>query len=388
MNRLDDLNRTERYFTSTLLGGLLLYNELDGTRQLLNWLRQHKEFNFTSTKGEDVVKWQETEKLPEHIEVVTELNIKREIGHYGETLAEIDLAELSSKQNVPDVVIVYGKYLIVIEGKFFVKGQSQFMIETQLQMQKEEIVVMVDYLKPQIEYVCHIFLGPQNMEGMQNCELCLTWKDIEEFSAELLGQDHYITIRLKNANQRYAECNVSFSGERINYSSSCSYDQIKELCGQEGNKIRVGFQGGEKALIVADHYHLLVRKFKWDYTENSIGKKNLKNWLPGSLFLTRLEEIERTRSPRPDRIQSMPQEQSRRNYSGKTDLHGIISLIAEHGDDLFIGFTGGINALRNTPRTKLENRPFKYDFAKNSVGKKNRSNWLRGSEFMMVLKEK
>jgi len=386
MNRLDDLNRTERYFTSTLLGGLLLYNELDGTRQFLNWLGKIKQFKFSQVYSEGYMKWLESKELPDHIEVVTELNIKREIGHYGETLDELDLTELSSKQNVPDVVIVYGKYLIVIEGKFFVKGQSHSMIETQLQMQKEEISVMVDYLKPQ--NVSHIFLGPEKMTGMQNCDLCLTWKDIEEFSADLLGKGHYITTRLKNANQRYAEYNVSFSDERINYSSSYSYDQIKELCRQEGNKIRVGFQGGEKALILADHYHLLVRKFKWDYTENSIGKKNLKNWLPGSLFLTRLEEIERTRSPRPDRIQSMPQEQSRRNYSGKTDLHGIISLIAEHGDDLFIGFTGGINALRNTPRTKLENRPFKYDFAKNSVGKKNRSNWLRGSEFMMVLKEK
>ncbi len=38
MKRLDDINRTERYFTSTLLGGLLLHNKLDGTRKFLNWL--------------------------------------------------------------------------------------------------------------------------------------------------------------------------------------------------------------------------------------------------------------------------------------------------------------------------------------------------------------
>lgn len=388
MNRLDDLNRTERYFTSTLLGGLLLHNELDGTRNFLNWLGRNKHLKFFPVTDSNIKTWENSDKIPENIEVVTELNIKREIGHYGETLDDLDLSELSSKQNVPDVVIVYGKFLIVIEGKFFVKGQNQSMIENQLQMQKEEISVIVDYLKPQIEYVSHIFLGPQNMEGMQNCDLCLTWKDIEDFSAELLGKEHYITTRLKNANMRYAEYNVSFSGDRVNYSSSCSYDQIKELCRKEGNNIRVGFQGGERALIEADYYNLLSRKFKWDYTENSIGKKNLRNWLPGNLFLLRLEELEQNKRPALGRIKSVNQPVSRKNYAGKTYLQGIITLTAEHGDDLLIGFSGGINALRNTPRTKLETRQYKYDFVGNRTGKKVSSNWLRGIEFMGVVKGK
>jgi len=71
-----------------------------------------------------------------------------------------------------------------------------------------------------------------------------------------------------------------------------------------------------------------------------------------------------------------------RNYYGKTNLQGIIALISEHGDDLLIGFTGGKNTLRNTPKSRLDTRPFKYDFVKSSTGKKTSSNWIRGSEFM------
>lgn len=387
MNRLDDLNRTERYFTSTLFGSLLLYEDLQGTRKFLNWLGAKKKITLTPIHTDSKkINWQSSEKLPDHVEVVTELNIKREIGHYGETLNEIELSELSAKQNVPDVIIIYGEILIVIEGKFFVKGQSRAFIDNQLLLQKEEIQIMIDYLKPLIKYSSHIYLGPETDMHLKNCDLCITWKDIQKFSSILVGEKHYITERLKLANRRYSKFNASKESDRINYNAKCDFNEIIKLCKQEGNNVRIGYHGGEHALIQSNLSELQYRKFKWDYTNNPIGKKNLKNWLPGNLFLMRIEEVMKNKKNR-SLNQSTSKQVRKKNYADKTDFDGIISLCAKHGYNLLIGFSGGKNALINASKTKLQTRRYKYDFRENNIGKKNRRNWLSGDEFIRLLKE-
>ena len=45
MKRIDDLNRTERYFTSTLLPALLFTDNLNGVIKFLNWLTETKKLN-------------------------------------------------------------------------------------------------------------------------------------------------------------------------------------------------------------------------------------------------------------------------------------------------------------------------------------------------------
>jgi hypothetical protein len=66
----------------------------------------------------------------------------------------------------------------------------------------------------------------------------------------------------------------------------------------------------------------------------------------------------------------------------------IITLCQEHGDDIVIGFTGGWNAFANTPMEKLRSRShYKWDYARN-MGKKKRSDWLRGKSVLQVLARK
>lgn len=389
MNRLDDLNRTERYFTSTLLGGLLLYNNLEGVREFLNWLGRAQSLKLYPIIGGDSISWQASEILPEHVEIITELNIKRELGHYGKKLKDKELSGLSPKQNVPDVVIVYDQALIVIEGKFFVRNQGSSFIDNQLALQKEEIALMVNYLNPEIEYTCHIFLGPENSCHLSNCDLAITWKDIEDFSREWVGGNHYITHRLKNARERYNQYNASVSdADRINYKAINSLAEVKKLCREYGSAIWVGYQGGEKELIHNDYHTLLHRKFKWDYRDDPTGKKVLQNWIPGDLFLMRSNELElasgKTSGSASERASNNGQS---KNYFDKTNFNGIISLCSEHGDNLIIGINGGANVMINTPRDKLENRWYKYDFKDRALGKKKASNWLSASEFMRILRE-
>jgi hypothetical protein len=283
MKRLDDLNRSERYFTSTLFGGLLIHKDLLGVKEFLIWLIKEKEV-FLHTVGDLNTKTPFILPViaPKHIEVNTEFNTKREIKHYSKPYTDLDASNFSVKQNVPDVIIIYGEVLIVIEGKFFVSGQSATLIDQQLQMQKEEIELMIDYLKPQIKYWIHIYLGP-NYINLSNCDLQLTWKEIEAFSTEMLGKDHYITERLHYANVRYIEKNMP-STDKINYSGKCSFSEVIKLCENEGDKILIGFDGGLNILRLSSLEVLKIRPFKFDYKNNLHGKKAGGNWINGKIF--------------------------------------------------------------------------------------------------------
>jgi hypothetical protein len=293
MKRLDDLNRTERYFTSTLFGGLLIHNDLLGVKKFLTWLIKEKEV-FLHKVGDlnDKTLFILPVIVPEHIEVNTEFNTKRDLKYYNKPLADLDVLNFSERQNVPDVIIIYGEVLIVIEGKFFVSGQSASVIDQQLRMQKEEITLMIDYLKPQIKYWLHIFLGP-NYINLSNCDLQLTWKEIEVFSKELLGDNHYITERLHYANVRYFEknnnsvsksTNLNTPTKSRNYADTADFDEIKTLCRTHRENILVGFTGGKSGLHVTQMKELERRKFKYDFKNKLQGKKSMSNWINGLAF--------------------------------------------------------------------------------------------------------
>ena len=127
---------------------------------------------------------------------------------------------------------------------------------------------------------------------------------------------------------------------------------------------------------------LQYRKFKWDNVNNLKGKKERKNWLPGDVFLMRINEISSNSSiNQTNRIIN----KRSKNYAGKAGLSEIISLCNKFGKEVQIGFSGGKNILLNTAKEKIRARIYKYDFIKNSTGKKNKSNWINGEEFIKLL---
>lgn len=283
MKRLDDINRTERYFTSTLLGGLLLHDNTQGVSKFLGWLVENKEIMLNVVGGSNVnIPLELSDVSLDHIEIITELNIKRDLKYYNHITSNV-FNDFSDKQNVPDVVIIYGETLIIIEGKFFVAGQSAKDIDGQLLLQKEEINLMIKHLDGEIKYWSHIYLGPDKNIHLQNCDLILTWFDIEQFSQKLLGTNHYITQRLHIANKRYNDYNQSVPGN--NYSGKYTFPEIVELCKKESNGILVGFHGGLNKLRSTPSSKLRTRIFKCDYKNNLHGKKTPVNWIDGDVFL-------------------------------------------------------------------------------------------------------
>lgn len=310
MKRLDNLCRSERYFTSALLTGLLFHDNLNGTLKFLNWIIQNKNIRMVNLRN------QKSERLNpiiniHHVEVITELNIKRDLNYYfPDELNQIknDLVksnqgiQISQFQNVPDVIIIADKYLFIIECKYFVKAQSREKINQQLLAQKEEIQVIVKYLNPLIEQYCHIFLGPQtNLKVNEyECEVILSWKDIYNFSTELLGSKSYITERLKDSMLRFLAREVKSNrvtnmslGRKIkmNYSHKVSLNQLINLCRQEGDKIVVGFHGGIIKLLNSPKMYLEHRIYKVDSAVDGAGKKESRNWIQGSKFLNVIKDI-------------------------------------------------------------------------------------------------
>lgn len=287
MKRIDDLNRTERFFTSTLLGYLLIHNNLEGVKEFLNWLEREKQIVFNDINN---LSGKRAFKLPlskpDQIEVNTELNFKRDLKFLkNQSIEKKDYDDIE-KQNVPDLIIIYGNYLIVIEAKFFDKTKKS-KFESQLVRQKTEIDLVINYLKPKIKYWCHIFLGPISL-NLKNCDLELTWKEIEDFSRKLLGDDHYVTERIISANKKYSDL-YKIKTNSSNYIEKCSFPEINAICKEQGTNIVVGFYGGINKFQSTNLKDLKKRKYKYDYLTRLKGKKDNHNWFRGDDFLKLVE---------------------------------------------------------------------------------------------------
>jgi hypothetical protein len=382
MKRLDNLCRSERYFTSTLLAGLLLYDDLEGLYKFLQWLINEKNLMLNLLNGSDKIPLTLPLEKPDHIEVITEFNVKRELKHYSENISSNP--EEWKGQNVPDVIIVYGDVLIVIEAKFFVKGQTPEYIDNQLLRQKEEIRLMLDYIKPQIQYWHHMYLGP-NKISLNNCDFQLTWEEIEVFSNELLGSDAYISTRLKFANSNYLSRYKPSDSSKM-YSGKCSYGDILELCKKEGDKIVVGFTGGYTELINREYSYLVARDYKWDHYDSLQGKISA-NWLKGTLFLNAVSNLARQNSKTGSSYARKVSSKGR-NYIDKADFDEIKLMCKKHGFDILIGFSGGKDKLKETSLKELMTRKFKYDFKNNLQGKKTSNNWINGTAFLNFINQK
>lgn len=302
MNRLDNLCRSERYFTSALLTGLLFHENMSGTHKFLNWIIRNNNIHMVSLKEQKLAKLNPI-KVIYHVEVVTELNVKRDLGYYyPEKLVQIknDLKKgisISHLQNVPDVIIVADENLFIIEGKYYVKAQGRDKINEQLLAQKEEIQIIVQYLSPKIEQYCHIFLGPQTNLDLKEyeCEAILSWEDIYNFSKELLGSNSYISERLKDSIDRFNEKELIFGSQSKkigqNYSYKLALNDLLDRCYQEGDQILVGFHGGLKKLALSSKSYLENRKFKVDSASKGVGKKEMRNWIKGNTFLSVVNDI-------------------------------------------------------------------------------------------------
>ena len=305
--RFDDLVRTERYFTATLLPLLLFHNNLEGVRRFVDRVEEKAttECNRSGDRGPKG----STKYDFQDVEVITEFHIARDLKFAG---LPLDVAawpggegvsaepprevrdvgpseEGEPKKDAPDVVIVAGPELVVCEGKFF-NGFNTTDLNEQLRSQRCQVRHLF-LNRRSIRAYRHVAILPFDTTAI-DADVVLTWADILDLAEKLMGAHHYVTDRLREAVKRYPEDGDGEPGSR-NWDGKLSFPEMREKCRECGNKIQVGHTGGEDALLKWSLVDAEGRRnWKWRDPETNKGRIIPGHWLPGARWL---EIVESTR---------------------------------------------------------------------------------------------
>ena len=282
--RFDDLVRSERYFTATLLPAVLFHDDLQGLKLFVDLVEEkatglHNRSGIQEPKGATEYDFQDAE-------VITEFHIARDLKaadlHLGANVASAEGE--SERRDAPDLVIVAGRGLVVCEGKFF-SNFNWLDFQNQLSSQRSQVSHLLRH-RPQIDAYRHVAIVPENppTDTEIGADAVLTWDDIRVLADELMGPNHYVTARLRNAVKRYNE-----SGDLSirNYDGVLSFDDMRTKCWQQG-ETRVGLVGGEGALRKLSLMQAEKRRWKWRDLTNK-GRVDHTNWLVGKRWLEIVE---------------------------------------------------------------------------------------------------
>lgn len=183
--------------------------------------------------------------------------------------------------------------------------------------------------------------------------------------------------------QRISSIDENIISER-NYLAKCDFEEIVKLCNQYGDSILVGFSGGLVKLNRSDYSYLQRRLFKWDYITGGIGKKIPRNWISGTEFLHIVHEKEKSQG----HVRDYKETTSQRNspyWEGTVKFHEMYDLCLKYGNEIIVGFTGGVEELKTCSFSYLETRSFyRWDYAEITEGKKT-SDWIHGGLIVELL---
>jgi hypothetical protein len=204
--RFDDIVRSERYFTATLLPAILFHDTLRGVRSFVE-LVDAKAKTECNRSGDRVSKAKAEYDDFKDVEVITEFHIARDLIFAGLRLeANVEPSEEGEpeeRRDAPDLVITAGRELVVCEGKFFSVFNAQ-ALNNQLRSQRCQLRHL--FLHRQIRAYRHVAIVPprRDLDALDlDADAVLTWNDIREFAEKLMGPDHYVTIRLREAVKRH-----------------------------------------------------------------------------------------------------------------------------------------------------------------------------------------
>jgi len=286
--RFDDLVRTERYFTATLLPIMLFHNNLDGVQQFCTLVDGQAKTEYNKLGKQDPMGTPNYDF--DNVEVITEFHIARDLKFAGLQLepnvgpSEEGEAKLAAPEVLaaPDVVIVAGKELLVCEGKFF-NGVNIKDLNEQLDLQRRQVLHL--FRNREIRAYRHVAIVPERFNSI-DADVVLTWDDILGLAEKLMGSPHYVTDRLREAIKRYKDV-AGDSGVR-NFEGALPFKEMREKC-KMGKEIQVGYVGGETALLKLNLVEAERRQWKWRYPNLTGGRITPGNWLKGARWLEIVE---------------------------------------------------------------------------------------------------
>lgn len=389
LSRFDDLIRSERYFTATLLPALLVHEDMTGVRLFLDLIDTRAaatEGGATeyTAEGKRVLRQATAERDFTDPEIITEFHIARDLGFAGATLAASEAGTSSvetpaEKRDAPDDVLVLGTNIVVIEGKFYSTWNASDL-NAQLRSQRRQVRHLFA-VRPSLRAYTHVALVPHVPAEPLDCNVVLTWRDITDLATMVLGTEHYITRRLDAAVARYRGI-VGTTGV-ANYDGKLPLLQMLAACRQRGDGIEVGHDGGEANLLRQPTAALQAKPWKWRDPRINAGKADRANWIPGTRFLVLIEALS-ARSGASESIEQAPSV-LRRNYDGDPlPLAAILERCSHHGDEVWIGHTGGASDLYQRGIVYARQKRWKYR-TRNTPGAAIEHNWIPGRRFLTII---
>lgn len=225
-----DVARSERYFTATLLPHLLMANGFEGADILLRHV-----FKNTNFKPDD------------EFEIVTELDPLRDASVVNNFIK--DQFKEHGRIAVPDVFIRRGNYILIIEAKFFTLPYWEDL-EYQVGEQKRAFDMVrkeTNYVNSTIEYCLLLVKAPDGVKN--NSIFTLTWDEILNLLETNLTSSDSIDIKyaldiIKQSNSRAKPELSKISNRGHTHISSIGelVDKLPLLLKER--KIYVGFSEG------------------------------------------------------------------------------------------------------------------------------------------------
>lgn len=304
--RFDDIVRSERYFTATLLPAILLHDDLGGLDAFLALLddaarngqvTEHDRSPEQVLRVGDKPTWSK-----ESVEIITEFHIARDLRYAAVRkhpyAGALNIGATSSakaeKRSAPDVVIVLDDELVVCEAKFF-DAQSVGRLNAQLDLQRRQIGYLLS-LRPELRAYRHVVILPVTFDVQPKCDVVLTWAQLADLAARVLGPAHYVTARLRAAITYYDEIFGDRGAVRY-FDGVLPLAEMLERCRKERDAISVGHLGGELNLKGRSFEYLDAKPWKWRSSATHVGAKVGKNWIPGGRFVALIEQRRREAEP-------------------------------------------------------------------------------------------
>ncbi len=329
MKRLDENNRTERYWTATVLTSLIADEQFAGVSAFLNLLKAPSgKISFRKSNTQETTEindFGEDNWGYENIQISTELWYARDFSKNKEFA-------------VPDVILLLkNKYLIICEAKFFQRVKVE-KIEEQVFLQKKMIEDILN-THTDIKFVHHTFIygGSEEFEHIKGIDSIITWEDICDTFQVLKSNKHYFVKVLSEGLKKYKK---EFPKQTIQgnyYINSLDFIDLIVECGSQSNSVWIGLgtagtaENTLKTLITGAKEELKIlkeehknsphrfkhrpeflkdtkykhqsaleylfkhsnQKYKIDYVVNGSGddKSNNLKWIDGYSFLQMLKSL-------------------------------------------------------------------------------------------------
>lgn len=192
--RFDEIARTEKYYSGTVLPNLLFYNNFEGLKICLELLNAKLHINSS-----DLIDLSDFESKIDTIQLVTELYLERDLS-YGKIPIPSELFVRKPKQaSVPDILVIYSDWAILIEAKFFMSYSPRELYE---QMQKQTYLLdIIGGIMPQATIkTLQVGINPYG-ENLREF-ISLSWQEVYEKFNSVIPEGHYFLRRLASAVER------------------------------------------------------------------------------------------------------------------------------------------------------------------------------------------